>query len=342
MNHPHDQRVELIKARAHGHWTQLLASLGVDEKILNGKNQPCPMEGCGGHDRFAYTDKYGNGDWHCRKHSPKNSGGGLKLAMGVLRIPFPELLDRLEDRLGNVRALPKPASGGAPSAENMKKLCQRIWDEAKPVTAGDDVDRYLRNRGIHLDHFPRSLRCHPALGYYEKKLGEPRSKKVAEYPAMLACVQGADDHAVTLHRTYLKDGQKAKGSESKKVLSAGINGAAIRLGEASERLAVTEGIETGLAVLLKTGTPVWAAISCGNMEKLWIPDSVKELVIYGDNDANSEFDGQASAYALARRVRHEAHKKGRHLGVKVFVPKLDGMDWADVLFTRLMKEQKAA
>lgn len=339
MNHIQDQRVEQIKARAHGHWTQLLASLGVDEKILSGKNMPCPIDGCGGTDRFSYTDRYGNGDYHCRHCRP---GGGLKLAKAVLGIPFPELLDRLEARLGNVHTLPKPTTGGAPSAENMKKLCQKIWDEAKPVTAGDDVDRYLRNRGIQLERFPKSLRCHPALGYYEKKVGDLRSKKVAEFPAMLACVQGSDGHAVTLHRTYLKDGQKAKGSDSKKVLSSGINGASIRLGEASERLAVTEGIETGLAVLLKTGTPVWAGISCGNMEKLWIPDSVKELVIYGDNDADSEFDGQASAYALARRARHDAHKKGRHLSVKVFVPKVDGMDWADVLFTRLMKEQKAA
>jgi putative DNA primase/helicase len=102
---------------------------------------------------------------------------------------------------------------------------------------------------------------------------------------MLAVVQGSDGHAVTLHRTYLRDGRKALGAQSRKVLSSGINGAAVRLFEAGDELAVAEGIETALAVHLSTGKPVWAALSCGNLEKLWIPDPVARVCIYADNDA---------------------------------------------------------
>ena len=72
------------------------------------------------------------------------------------------------------------------------------------------------------------LRFHPALGYYEKDAAG-KSRKLAEMPAMLACIQGADAKAVTLHRTYLKDGAKLPAADAKKVLSAGINGAAVRL-----------------------------------------------------------------------------------------------------------------
>ena len=66
-------RVDEAKRRANGRWTEILRALGVDEKILNKRNQPCPM--CGGTDRFQYTDKYGEGNYHCRGCGP---AGGFK------------------------------------------------------------------------------------------------------------------------------------------------------------------------------------------------------------------------------------------------------------------------
>ena len=146
---------------------------------------------------------------------------------------------------------------------------------------------------------------------------------------------------MSLHRTYLQDGKKAFARESKKVLGAGINGAAIRLFDATDELAIAEGIETALAIHLSTGKPVWAAISAGNLEKLWIPESVRRVCLYADNDADSEYDGQASAFFLARRLKKEERKTGpRH--VQVFVPKGSGHDWADVWLTRLGIETRAA
>ena len=53
--------------------------------------------------------------------------------------------------------------------------------------------------------------------------------------------------------------------------------------------------------------------------------------IYGDNDAGAEFDGQAAAYALARRFAKEAHRYApAGVDVKVFIPRHEGTDWADV------------
>jgi len=96
---------------------------------------------------------------------------------------------------------------------------------------------------------------------------------------------------------------------------------------------VCEGIETAIAVFLATGKPVWSALSAGNLEKLWIPETVKRLCIYGDNDADGDFTGQASAYALARRVKREEAQSGPRT-VQVFLPKLAGTDWADVWLQR--------
>ena len=170
----------------------------------------------------------------------------------------------------------------------MRRLVQRIWDEARPVVAGDEVDRYLRGRGLTLHRHPPVLRFHPSLGYFEKG-ADGKSRQIAAYPAMLALIQAPDGQAVTLHRTYLRDGRKLDAADAKKVLSAGIHGAAVRLFDAGAQLALCEGIETALAVHLATGKPVWAGISAGNLEKLWVPDTVREVCIYADNDAGGDF-----------------------------------------------------
>lgn len=333
-NHDYAARVAEIKSRAHGRWTEILGSLGVDERILKKRNLPCPL--CGGTDRFQYTDKFGEGNYHCRACG---AGGGFKLLQAVKGIDFNTALREVERCVGSVH-LVRHQDATEPFAERMKKLAKRIWDEARPVTHGDEVDRYLANRGLALTVYPKVLRMHPALGYYEKDAAG-KSRKVTEYPAMLACIQGADGHAVTLHRTYLKDGRKAVARDAKKVLSAGINGAAVRLFEATEELAIAEGIETAIAVHLATTKPVWAGLNAGNLEKLWLPDSVRSVCIYSDNDADRDFDGQAFAYALARRLKKEERRTGPRQ-VRVFLPKIDGSDWGDVWQARMEQMARAA
>ena len=68
-----EHRIEEAKRRAHGRWTEILRSLGVDDRILGKRNGPCPS--CGGNDRFQYTDKFGEGNYHCRHCG---AGGGFK------------------------------------------------------------------------------------------------------------------------------------------------------------------------------------------------------------------------------------------------------------------------
>lgn len=333
MNQDFQARLDTVKASAEGRWTAILKQIGVDEKVLNKRNQPCP--GCGGTDRFQYTDKFRHGDYHCRGCG---AGDGFKLAEMALQLDFMEVFRQVEKAI----CVPLPASSaGAPNTEKMRLLARRIWDEAIPVTAGDEVDRYLTGRGLHMERYPGTIRYHPALGYFEKVEGG-RSKKVAEYPAMLACVQGPDGVAVTLHRTYLSEGKKAPVSDVKKLLSAGINGASVRLFPVRDELAVAEGIEKSIALHLATGLPVWPTLSCGNMEKLWIPETVRKLRIYGDNDSDAEFDGEASAFALARRIKKEERRRGFAMEVGVFIPKSPGEDWEDVWRRRCARKLKAA
>lgn len=322
LNRALAQRVEEAKRRAHGHWPGILERLGVDPAVLGERNQPCPA--CGGKDRFQFTDKYGDGNYVCRGCGP---GDGFALLELCLDWKFIAALKAVEGVVGRPIEHSDAAPTGA-SMQGMRKLAEDIWQEAQPIAAGDAVATYLARRGIVLAEYPRVLRTHGALGYYVKQPGQTRARRVRDYSAMVAAVQGPDDRLVSLHRTYLEQGAKAPLTDCKKLLTAGISGAAVRLFEPGAELAVAEGIETALAVHASTGMPTWAALSAANMEKLWIPARIHKLAIYADHDAS--YTGQAAAYALARRVRMQA--RGRPAPeVSVHVPHAVDSDWADLL-----------
>lgn len=325
LNATFQRRVEEAKRRASGRWPGILEQLGVEGAILARRNRPCPA--CGGEDRFQFTDKYGDGNYICRGCGAGDGFALLELCFGW---KFIDALKAVEGIVGKSIERTGQSSPVA-SLSPMQKLAERIWQEAKPVAAADAVATYLLGRGIELTAYPPALRTHPALGFYVKEEGELRAKQQRTYPAMVALVQDSAGRAVTLHRTYLEHGAKAPVAGCRKLLSAGINGAAVRLFEPSDELAIAEGIETALAVHLGTGKPTWAALSAGGMQKLRIPAAVTKVRIYADHDAS--YTGQAAAYGLAKRLKHEPSPNGARQ-VTVHVPGAVDSDWADVLRER--------
>ncbi|GAO20689.1 MULTISPECIES: DUF7146 domain-containing protein [Comamonadaceae] len=333
----YELRIEDVKARAHGRWDEILRCLGVDERILKHKNLPCPL--CGGTDRFQYTDRYGEGNYHCRNRDSCGPGGGFKLLQALKGWDFVTTLKKVNECVGGLPAA--TASHAQPAgAERMLLLARRIWDEGLQIRRGDEVDRYLCGRGLGMDVYPSALRYHPRLGYYERG-ADGKTRRVAEYAAMLARIDGPDGQLVSLHRTYLSGGRKAALPDAKKVLTAGINGAAIRLFEPTEVLGLTEGIENAIAVHLLKDIPVWPGLSAGNLERIWLPDTVRRVLIFGDNDADADFDGEASSYFLARRLRKEA-RHGPAREVEVHIPRKPGADWAEVWWSIVQKMRRAA
>src|SRR5262249_40158574 len=106
---------------------------------------------------------------------------------------------------------------------------------------------------------------------------------------------------------------------SKKLMTAvrdgATRGAATRLcelGEEDDVLALTEGIETALAVQQATGTPTWSCISSTGLTAVEVPPSVRQVLIWGDNDQSGV--GQKAADELALRL----HREGRE--VRVLIP----------------------
>jgi hypothetical protein len=81
---------------AKGRWRHILTALGVDEKIMNGKHQPCPI--CGGKDRFRYDDNQGDGNYFCNRCS--HGGTGIKLLMGIKGWDFKRAADEVDQVIG--------------------------------------------------------------------------------------------------------------------------------------------------------------------------------------------------------------------------------------------------
>lgn len=205
------------------------------------------------------------------------------------------------------------------------------WLEATPFDASDPRQKplfqYLQRRGLsEVDEgILKDLR-------FEERFFDCESRQW--HPAMLAAVRDVSGQLVTLHRTLLNaDGRKADVSVPKRLMrlpdDRTINGCAIRFGEPREVLALAEGIETALSVVVATGLPCWACICAHGMEVVEIPKQVKRVLIFEDKDLSGT--GERAAQALYLRLKTEGVQV-RVASVPSEVPVgLKGIDWNDAL-----------
>ena len=197
------------------------------------------------------------------------------------------------------------------------------------------VIEYLLNRGLwrrsgglDVRHFGGGeVLAHPNLPYYD-----PDGKLLAHYPAMIARVSAADGKKVTVHRTYLTpEGTKAPVESAKKLMEypedRTLRGGSIRLFPAGRVLAVTEGIETALAVHQFTGDPVWACVSAALLESFKPPAGVEHVDIWADLDRKRA--GEKAANALQERMLANGIRAVVHLPFGPLATGQKSSDWAD-------------
>lgn len=201
------------------------------------------------------------------------------------------------------------------NAENNKKLLS----QAK--APGEEVRSYLASRGLGGWKIPSCIRQHPGLAYWHQD-EDGELKNLGTYPVMLAPIVN-DGSVVSLHRTYLCDGNKAPVPQPKKLTSASgrLAGGCIPLADKfSGDLGVAEGIETAAAATLGSGLPVVAAYSAGAMAAYKWPPHTRRLIIFADNDQA----GRMAAQDLAGRAKNFG------VDFKIMTPEQPGYDWADV------------
>ena len=301
-----------VRQIARGRWRSILTVLGMDERALSGRHCPCPM--CGGRDRFRFDDKDGRGTFYC---SGCGAGDGVALAMGITGLSFRDVAAEVERIAGTVR--PTQAKAERTDDDKLNAL-RRAFKESSPIQREDEAYRYLAGRGLRLHDLPESIRTHPGMAYLDD------GKMLGTLPAMLATVTDATGRAVSMHRTYVEDGQKAAVPAPRKMMQGlPLAGAAIRLTPVSRSLGMAEGIETALAAAELFEVPTWSCISTSGIESFEPPAGVGHVIIFADNDAN--FAGQAAAYRAAHRLAL------RSIEAEVVIPPQVG-DWLDELNRR--------
>lgn len=293
--------------RARGRWREILPRVGLETRFMTGRHMPCPL--CGGRDRFRFDDRDGSGSYFCNQCG---AGVGILLVRKLLKCDHKTACDEIDKIIGTAGpALAPSEKQSSDSPDKRREAVQRVLDEA---TDRGVVAHYLTKRGLSTSS--PALCGHRALAYYNED-----QRFVGRYPAIIAAITAPDNSMCGATRIY-----DAALDPRKKMMSpiSTVKGGAVRLHEpTSGTLAITEGIETALAVRQMSGHATWAALTEGRLSEFIPPAGVSRVLVYGDNDAN--FVGQAAAYALAKRLHREK------LTVEVHIPPDADTDWLDLL-----------
>jgi putative DNA primase/helicase len=200
--------------------------------------------------------------------------------------------------------------------ESLNANAVRLWRSACAL-GGTAAERYLTRRGI--DERSRDLRY---LG--RTPLG-PRDN-VQFRAAMLAAVR-SDEGVIAIHRTFLdpRSGKIAQITMPKRALGSLQRGAVRLAMPRGGRLGLAEGIETALAATQLFGIPCWATLGNERFGQVAIPDSIRELHLFVDNDPGGR------VAEMKARIAHD--RKDRT--IIACEPDRRGTDWADVLQERV-------
>lgn len=329
-----------VKHDARGRWEQVLSGLAPaleDAVDRRGKHVPCPVHG--GRDGFrVFPDVDETGGGVC--NTCGYFADGFSLLMWINSWDFSRTVREVAEHLGSepaksVRRELSQASGLTSDDATRREHLNRTWRESLPLThpEAEPARLYLARRGLSVC-VPESLRFHPALGYYAD------NHLVARYPAIVGQVTGQGGESVTLHRTYLTaSGHKAPVEAPKKLMrhpsARQLTGGAIRLVQPDSRLAVTEGIETALAIIEATGLPTWATGNAHLLETFVPPPGVSQVLVFSDKDRPSRQHPSGHGQEAARGLVTRLWAMGIRAGA--IAPTIDipdgkkGVDWLDVL-----------
>ena len=227
------------------------------------------------------------------------------------------------DRQG-VRSRDLFDGSGAVAADRLEKRtfnsnARRLWHSATAIP-GTPAEVYLAQRGI--------LRASDQLRYLQRTPLGPRGA-VQFLPAMLAAVT-TDVGVIAVHRTFLDSGSgRLAGFDRPKRALGGLGCGAVRLAPpAAGRLGLAEGIESALSAMQLFGVPCWATLGNERFGLVAIPESVRELHLFIDNDPGGELADQRArkAYSASGRV------------IRSRAPASTGFDWNDELKARLARK----
>ena len=227
-----------------------------------------------------------------------------------------QAMAKLGVRLADLFDGPSGPIAAQPRVDGTERNAFRLWLEASAL-AGTPAERYLAGRGIAVSS--PDLRFHPRM-----PLG-PKGA-VRFLPAMVAAVRN-DAGVLALNRTFLDPDCDRLASFEQPKRSLGSPGSgSVRLAfPRGGRLGLAEGVESALSAMQLFGIPCWATLGNERFGLVTIPESVRELHLFVDNDMGGR---------LAEERALEAHaREGRRIVTRP--PPRDGDDWNDELVRRI-------
>ena len=271
----------------------------------------------------SFTVNEAKGFFHC--FGCGAHGDVIGFVMRWETLSFPEAVARLVGQTGadaNLRPTVKVGEAAGRRAENdvgqpprNVMRARRIWSEARPAR-GTLAEVYLHSRGLDMK-IPPAIRFHGHLWHDLERRSFPALVAAVSPPAWIRS-------AITgVWRIYLAPDGKNKARVDNPKLGLGrVRGCAVWLTEGVERLAVTEGIETGLAIVQAVpALAVCSALSTGNMTVFEPPPWAREIIFCADADPA----GLTTAAEAAKTC------KARGLKSVVAVPPKIMADFNDVL-----------
>ncbi len=250
------------------------------------------------------------------------SGGPLKTLEHATALSGRALFDHAAGLVGLAVPKAQPLRAPPPSyarshrEEETEREIAFILSRTGPI-AGTLAEHHLRRRGLVNPECP-DLLFHPDLAHWPTSTG---------YPAMVAVVRDVAGNTTGIHRTWLApDGSGKAPVEKNRMMLGTVAGGAVRLlplGD-STFLGMGEGIETVLAVRPAcAGLPLWSVLSAGNLEQVVVPDQVRTVIIFVDNDLSG------TGLKAAQRAAAIHHAAGRR--VWIAMPPTAGDDFNDLL-----------
>lgn len=229
------------------------------------------------------------------------SNGEVIAALGLRGVRARELFDGSGEPLSE-----------APRKETRDPNACRLW-RGGDLLRGSPAEAYLVRRG--LTQFSSDLRFHSRT-----PLG-PRGS-VRFLPAMLAAVR-TDLGVIAVHRTFLdpSTGRLAGFERPKRALGSLQNGAVRLAAPRRGRLGLAEGVETALSAMQLFGVPCWATLGNERFGLVTIPESVRELHLFVDNDPGGNLAEERAREAYACDGRRIVAARPTNLNE----------DWNDVL-----------
>jgi putative DNA primase/helicase len=209
-------------------------------------------------------------------------------------------------------------------ARHHRDLARRIFEEAV-LTIGTPAQDYLEGREIWgVAKAVEDIRFHEAC---------PRGP--GRQPAIVVAMRDLVSRSLlAVQRIYLRRGDYRWIKDGAMMLGP-VGGAAMQLGHTIlcsptkwSELHITEGLESGLAVMAMGGCPTWAMGSCGAIERFPVLGHVDRLWIWGDHDAPGlqAADRCAARWAIAGRE------------VTMRIPNEEGYDPCDVWRDRCARQ----